>query len=875
MLLAKKNKLKNDLLSRFQKKKNILLISSSFAIFFLISFIPIDIGKKSKRFNNIQPTIIKLISKINESFGFISKEMYDYGGSIFNIGQNFANSLFIREDDIKLNLKLKNLNKLESIRKNALDVGILTRTNGDLVKGSINYKGLKYPVRLRLKGDWTDHLIGEKWSFRVKTTSNETFLGMNEFSLQHPRTRNYINEYVFHQILKYEKLPYLRYDFIPFSINGKYLGIYALEEHFSKLLLENSGFREGPIIKFSDFDKRAWYKQMAEVDFKPTFSGITERNSDIDTFNSKKFKNDENYITQYLTGVALLDKFTKKELITSQVFDIELTAKYFAISDLLQATGNTWYDMRFYYDPISARIIPIGYDSAYPIISEKRTLSSDTNILNIFDDPIFFKEYIKNLEKFSDPNYLESFLKNIRKDLNYQLRKINKSYPYVSFLKNELVKNQNYIRRRLKPIKPIGIDLTRSSKSDKKLKLHLYNKIYLPINIKSIVWNNNIFYPKKSKDNYLPQANRFKRVKGKEILFLYDEKQNINNEKSINTMTINYNINGLLDNRKVVFDKILWPNNFQSSNNMILKKENYKSLTKIKIDETSKKIIFDKNITIDNLIIFPKDYEVQINEGVKIKLNNKAGLVFQNNLNINGSKNNLVFFLGDEGNYGVLILNSKKLSNIKYVIFEGLGSPLYSSNKITGGLSIYNSKVKINNSKFLNSISEDSLNIVRSEFEIKDSIFDSIGSDAIDIDFSKGLISSSTFNNVQNDAVDLSGSTVNISNLRISNINDKAISAGERTKLNAKGIYISNAFIGIASKDLSNVNATDIEIVEGIYCLTAYKKKNEYGPGFISIEKNNLSCKKLFLLENGSEINLKEEIIIPNTEGVFSFLYGN
>ena len=90
----------------------------------------------------------------------------------------------------------------------------------------------------------------------------------------------------------------------------------------------------------------------------------------------------------------------------------------------------------------------------------------------------------------------------------------------------------------------------------------------MPININSIVWNNNIFYPKKSKDNYLPQANRFKRVESKEILFLYDEKQNINNEKSINTMTINYNINGLLDNRKVVFEKILWPNNFQSSNNM-------------------------------------------------------------------------------------------------------------------------------------------------------------------------------------------------------------------------------------------------------------------------------------------------------------------
>ena len=29
------------------------------------------------------------------------------------------------------------------------------------------------PVRIRLKGDWTDHLIGEKWSFRVETKKNK------------------------------------------------------------------------------------------------------------------------------------------------------------------------------------------------------------------------------------------------------------------------------------------------------------------------------------------------------------------------------------------------------------------------------------------------------------------------------------------------------------------------------------------------------------------------------------------------------------------------------------------------------------------------------------------------------------------------------
>ena len=123
---------------------------------------------------------------------------------------------------------------------------ILTRSDSDKVKGYISYKGKNYPIRLRLKGDWTDHLLGEKWSFRIETKNDSPILGMREFSLQHPRTRSYLNESIMHKLLKYEKLPYLRYKFLPVSLNGKYLGIYALEEHFGKELIENSGFREGP-----------------------------------------------------------------------------------------------------------------------------------------------------------------------------------------------------------------------------------------------------------------------------------------------------------------------------------------------------------------------------------------------------------------------------------------------------------------------------------------------------------------------------------------------------------------------------------------------------------------------------------------------------
>ena len=50
-----------------------------------------------------------------------------------------------------------------------------------------------------------------------------------------------------------------------------------------------------------------------------------------------------------------------------------MTARYFALSDLLQAQGaNTWYDMRFYFDPITARLTPIGYDAQSTSLYRKK-----------------------------------------------------------------------------------------------------------------------------------------------------------------------------------------------------------------------------------------------------------------------------------------------------------------------------------------------------------------------------------------------------------------------------------------------------------------------------------------------------------------------
>ena len=107
--------------------------------------------------------------------------------------------------------------------------------------------------------------------------------------------------------------------------------------------------------------------------------------------------------------------------------------------------------------------------------------------------------------------------------------------------------------------------------------------------------------------------------------------------------------------------------------------------------------------------------------------------------------------------------------------------------------------------KFLKSRAEDALNIIRSNFTIKDSYFENTFSDAIDIDFPEGTIENSQFVKTGNDAIDISGSLVTLNKIKINSAFDKAISIGEGSNVTADDLNISGAFIGIASKDLSSI----------------------------------------------------------------------
>ena len=67
---------------------------------------------------------------------------------------------------------------------------------------------------------------------------------MKKFAIQHPKTREYLNEWYLHRLFDYVDITYLRYKFINVTINGSNSGIYVLEENMHKNLVENNQMNE-------------------------------------------------------------------------------------------------------------------------------------------------------------------------------------------------------------------------------------------------------------------------------------------------------------------------------------------------------------------------------------------------------------------------------------------------------------------------------------------------------------------------------------------------------------------------------------------------------------------------------------------------------
>jgi len=814
-----------------------------------------------------------------------------------NINKTYTptKELKIIPDEITLEVTPEDYKKIKEKRKEALTKGILLTSSKDYVPSTIYYKNKKIPAKIRLKGDWSDHWGDKKkWSFRVEIKGDQTLFGMKSFSLQQPKTRGYLAEWIFHKILEDQGLIHLRYDFIKVSLNNTKLGVYAIEEHFEKRLLENNQRRESPIVKIDDYLLWLYRAEGPTIDFEETYSY-----EPIKAFNQKSALKNKEAKKSFQQATNLLELFRRRKLKTHEVFDSQKMGTLMAITDLMGHFHSTYFhNMRFYYNPITNLIEPIGYDNGTIIDlykwghskGENRTIEpiipiKDRNtsfISTIFEDKETFQKYVQALEKISNKKWLDDFFQKNDDEIKAKLKLIHQENPNYNFQKDKetLYKNQKLIKKLLIPEESILAYYQGINTKTNKLKITLANIQKFPIEIIEISYKKDLIF-KPQNPPLLNSKQLWRSPSFTEIEIPLPKNYPWKNKK-VKKLKVKFRILGLKTLQET--SVLPWPyleENFYK-HDIIRQKPNQEEFNFIHTDNKLHRITIDSG-TLSKSLIIPKDHTVIVNSGTKLDLKKSAKILSYSPINFLGTEDsNIIIESSDKTGQGIVIMNAEKDSTINYTQFKNLSAPQEGNWDLTGAVNFYKSPVKIQFSHFLNNQnSDDALNIIHSNFNIKHSLFENSYADAIDVDFGTGSITDSSFincgiNDKNGDCLDFSGSLITLSNLKIKKAGDKAISAGEKSQITAKFIEIEKANIGFASKDRSKINIESSTISNSQFGLTAYQKKAEYGPS--QIKAKNITLKKVstnYLSENDSTITIDEKTVPNNSSNAIKSIYKN
>jgi hypothetical protein len=758
---------------------------------------------------------------------------------------------------IVLDVKHTDFQKIAYQRELAMRRGVLIASADDYVPGKIRHGERTIRVKLRLKGDWADHVTGDKWSFRVKVRRDDTLFGMKVFSLHHPQTRRFVNEWVFHQALAREDLLGLRYEFVEVTVNGKDLGVYALEEHFDKRLVEHRRRREGPILKF---DESLHWDDIVRTGRRGPYSatGLRDfRAATVDGFRSGSLREDPQQWDAFLMGASLLEGFRAGDLSTSQVFDTSRLGTFFALVDLLGAEhAASWINLRFYYDPIASRLEPVGFDAnaGAPL----RTVLGSAEALDAgapdfaalaFADPVLVREYVAALERMADPAYLDALFAAIEPELERNLRILHKEFPWVRFAADVLRENQRTIRSVLAPGRQLHAYLDRSGPG--RVDLELANLAPLPVEIVRLISGDAVWLPQAA--SVLASTPPSRPLAWVALPFASRGDVGPAQEPE-GPLELEYRLLGSQQlRRQYVFDRPRRLPDLEATD-LARSAPNFREFGFLEVDETARVVrIRPGSWTLDRDLVLPAGYRVLCGAGTP----------------------HVVIGSSDGTGQGVAVLNAGGTSHLEHVTIRGLRSPARPGWTLTGAVTFYESPVVVSHSEFEGNEAEDGLNVVRSHFEIDQTTFRDSRSDTFDADFSDGVIRRSLFLGSGNDAIDVSGSRVTVSSVRVERAGDKGVSAGERAELVLEDVEVRGAAIGVASKDDSRVVADGLRVGEVGVALALYRKKSEFGPASMELRDVHIEdATTRHLVEEGSTLVVAGISVDSNARAVYAQLYG-
>lgn len=779
-----------------------------------------------------------------------------------------ADSAF-QPETLHLDIKPRHFRHLEQQRQQALRAGILETGKEDWVPASLtsNQQAGTLDAEVRLKGDWLDHISGDKWSFRVKLKGAHAWRRMRVFSLHTPKARYFLHEWLLHQLWEREDVLTTRYDFVELKLNGQSLGVYAYEEHFEKQLVESRQRREGPIMKFSeDGYWKTVRRQLSHHGYlRPGASyGAAELDSaPIEAFDDQPSEENPVIAKQIREARKLMQQYRSGQVSVERVFDLERTAHYLALCDILNAYhGITWHNQRFYYNPITARLEPVGFDgfggpparqydllgsgALNPYLDQMGGLTA-----SLFADTAFVHHYHQALYRMSQRSYLGAALDQLATGWNARLEYLQREFPDYKPNLEDFLRNAQYVHSLLLPFDTYSLAAYSTQPHGPVQTLRLFNRHHLPIRIIGYGRNARRMSAKLDSGAVLPArlpriyAMRLRRDSSLHDPGFLEEKAQRSQAPPLGTSIkveaaadyLFYQVPGIDSLFATEIRPYPYPTQTVSLQELKAKAQ-LSPHASYRLD--SGRVVFPPGEhRLSQTLVIPKGYRLVLEAGAHLQLWQGASIISYGPVRALGTAEQPIRLSApNRDGGGLAVLQAPTPSKVDYLIAEGLGAPAYGNWSLTGAVTFYKSEVHIHNAAFLKNRSEDGVNLIRSDFSLDQCYIGEAYSDGLDADFCKGEIRNCRIEDTGNDGLDFSGSIVTIRNCQLKSNGDKGISVGEESDVTVFSTHIKDAPIALASKDLSVLRVRDIQLTDCGQGFVAFQKKPEFGPGTIIVESH-------------------------------------
>ncbi len=675
------------------------------------------------------------------------------------------------------------------------------------------------------------------------------------------------------------------------------MGIMSLEEYPTKELLESQGRRASVFVRFDesqywdDYAHRGFYNE----DYDNYLTAPVRTSQEGAIRDSATLLNDLEIATGLLKG------FVSKSLPASKVFDPEKVGRFLAALEILDAKDGFWWgNQRFYYNPISATLEPMGSDLMseflawpWPDRNPGYFLYSMRNeqVRRILEDPLVRAFFIKELHLLAQQvadGSLESFLKPLdEKYLAVLHRDIPLLRPFdfgnmkrrAAHLSTATVENLDYFNS-LDERGHALILHAQVIKRAESARLDLTNVIPAPLEVLNISWRMEPGSPSMPLQSLTPiryplalspnGPKGLARPVSTSIAFVYPQEMT---DESVVEVVARIKGTGLtyVSRSTNSFDSLKQVPIPSNALQELLDDRVYMS----RLDESTLLIAAGRHV-VSETISTPPGYELRIAAGTTLLFGPEASLIVRGALTLLGTASEAIVLEGQpttEGEFGrwpgIVVLKARQPSLWRNVHIRNTTGIAHGGWKLTGGVTLYESPVRLENVSFDGSQAEDAINIIHSEFEFEEVAIADTVSDGFDADFSNGSIIRGIFQNIGSagggDAIDISGSVVSVFGTRFLSISDKALSVGEGSRMTVTDMRIDEALTGAASKDASHLEISSSKISNTrIAGMMAYIKKPEYGPATINavdVQFSGLATDHL--VQTGSEIRI-DGMVLPS-----------